>query len=208
MAYPVHFDVQHQERYSRLSTFFRIILAIPHIIWLSLWGIAVEIVVLISWFAILFTGRYPTGLFNFVAAYLSYATRVSCYLMLLTDKFPPFGGGGPGDGYPVQVSVDPSDRLSRLTTFFRLILAIPAYLVAYVLRLLGQLLAVFAWFVILVIGRLPLGLFEVMELPIRYQLRFTSYLFLVTDVYPWFQDETLKDPEPWAGPAGDADLAT
>jgi Domain of unknown function (DUF4389) len=200
MAYPAHFDVQHQERYSRLSTFFRIILAIPHIIWLSLWGIVAEIVVFLSWFAILFTGRYPTGFFNFVAAYVAYATRVSCYLMLLTDKFPPFSGGSPGDGYPVQVSVDHSERLSRLTTFFRLILAIPAYLVAYVLRLLGQLLAVFAWFVILVIGRLPIGLFEVMELPMRYQLRFTSYLFLLTDAYPWFQEETLPEPEPWTGP--------
>ena len=90
--------------------------------------------------------------------------------------------------------------MSRLTTFFRLILAIPAYLVAYVLRILAQLLAVFAWFVILVIGRLPIGLFEVMELPMRYQLRFTSYLFLLTDAYPWFQEETLPEPEPWTGP--------
>jgi len=199
MAYPVHFDVQHQERYSRLSTFFRLILLIPHIIWLSLWGIVVEIVVFLSWFAILFTGRYPNGFFGFVSAYVSYSTRVSCYACILTDKFPPFGGGSPGDGYPVQVSVDHPERLSRLTTFFRLVMAIPAYLVAYGLRLLGQLLAVFAWIVIIVLGRLPQGLFEVMELPQRYQLRFTAYLFLVTDAYPWFQEETLPDPAPWTG---------
>ncbi len=199
MGYPVHFTVEHQERYSRLSTFFRLILAIPHVIWLALWGVVVEFVVFLSWFAILFTGRYPRGFFNFVAGFLSYSTRVSCYLMLLTDRFPPFNGGS-GDSYPVQISIDRPERLSRLTTFFRLILAIPAYLVAYVLRLLGQLLAVFAWFVILAIGRLPKGLFEVMELPMRYQLRFTSYLFLVTGVYPWFQEETLPDPAPWTGP--------
>ena len=54
---------------------------------------------------------------------------------------------------------------------------------------------------IIFIGRLPQGLFEVMELPMRYQLRVTAYLFLVTDAYPWFQDETLPDPEPWTGPA-------
>lgn len=200
MAYPVHFDVAYQERYSRLSTFFRIILAIPHVIWLSLWGIAVEVVIVLSWFAILFTGRYPNGFFGFVAAYLSYLQRVNCYVFLLTDRFPPFGGGSPGDGYPVQVSVDRPERLSRLTTFFRLVLAIPAYMVAYILRALGQLLALFAWIVIVVTGRLPKGLFEVMELPVRYSLRVGAYLFLVTDTYPWFQDETLPDPGPWAGP--------
>jgi hypothetical protein len=204
MAYPVHFDVEHQGRYSRLSTFFRVFLAIPHLIWVLLWGLATEVVVFIAWFAILFTGRYPQGLFNFVAAFLSYSTRVSCYLFLLTDRFPPFTGGASGDGYPVQVSVDWPERLSRLTTFFRLFMAIPAYLVLYVLQLLGRLLAFFAWFVIVIMGRLPKGLFEVMELPQRYQLRVTAYLFLVTDAYPWFQDETLPDPTPWTGPTAES----
>src|SRR6266480_2175786 len=138
MAYPIHFEVEHRERYSRLTTFFRLILAIPHVIFVALWGIVVGLVVLIAWFAILFTGRYPRGLFDFAAAFLSYSTRVNCYVYLLTDAFPPFGGGSSGDGYPVQVSVDWPERLSRLTTFFRLILAIPAYLVLYVLQLLGR----------------------------------------------------------------------
>jgi hypothetical protein len=200
MAYPVRFDVEHQERYSRLTTFFRILLAIPHLIWILIWGIATEFAVIIAWFAILFTGRYPQGLFGFVSAFLSYSTRVSCYLFLLTDRFPPFSGGSPGDGYPVQVSVDWPERLSRLTTLFRLFMAIPAYLVLYVLQLLGRLLAFFAWFVIVIMGRLPKGLFEVMELPQRYQLRVTAYLALVTDAYPWFQEETLPDPAPWTGP--------
>ena len=200
MAYPVHFEVEHQEQYSRLSTFFRLFLLIPQLIVVVLWGIAVEVVVFLAWFAILFTGRYPRGFFNFVTTFLSYSTRVSCYAYLLTDKFPPFSGGSPGDGYPVQVSVDWPESLSRLTTFFRLFIAIPAYLVLYVLQLLGRLLAFFAWFVVLIMGRLPKGLFEVMELPQRYQLRVTAYLFLVTDTYPWFQEETLPDPAPWTGP--------
>ncbi len=200
MAYPVHFEVEHQEQYSRLSTLFRLFLLIPQLIVVVLWGIAAEFLVFLAWFAILFTGRYPDGFFNFVTAFLSYSTRVSCYGYLLTDKFPPFSGGSPGDGYPVQVSVDRPERLSRLTTFFRVFMAIPASVVLYVLQLLGRLLAFFAWFVVLVIGRLPKGLFEVMELPQRYQLRVTAYLLLVTDAYPWFQEETLPDPAPWTGP--------
>ena len=133
MAYPVHFEVEHQERYSRLSTFFRVFLVIPHLIFVLLWGVVAEFLVFLAWFAILFTGRYPRGFFNFVTGFLSYSTRVWCYAYLLTDKFPPFSGGSPGDGYPVQVSVDWPDTLSRLTTFFRLFMAIPAYLVLYVL---------------------------------------------------------------------------
>jgi hypothetical protein len=201
VAYPIHFEVELPDRMSRLTTFFRAILVIPHLIVVLVWGLVAEIAVLLAWFAILFTGRYPQGLFNVAASYLSYITRVNCYLFLLTDRFPPFSGGSPGDGYPVQVSVDRPERSSRLTTFFRIILAIPAYLVVYILQLLGRLLAFFAWFVILVIGRLPKGLFEVMELPMRYQTRVTAYLMLLTDVYPWFQEETLPDPDPWTGPA-------
>ncbi len=108
--------------------------------------------------------------------------------------------GRRGDGYPVQVGIDEPERLSRLTTFFRSIMLIPAYVIVYVLTLLLELLAFVAWFIIVVVGRLPAGLFEVMELPIRYGCRFTAYSSLVTDAYPWFQEETLEDPAPWTGP--------
>ncbi len=201
MGYPIHFGVEYQERYSRLSTFFRLILVIPHIFALFFYGIVAYVCIFLSWFAILFTGRYPRGMFLLVAGFLSYSTRVNGYYYLLTDKFPPFGGGAPGDGYPVQLSVDFPDRLSRLTTFFRSLMAIPAEIVLYFLGLLGAVLAFFAWIVVIILGRLPRGLFELMELPQRYQARVNGYVFLLTDTYPWFQEETREDPEPWAGPA-------
>ena len=53
-------------------------------------------VFLIAWFAILFTGRYPSGMFGFVTGFLRYSTQVTCYQFLLTDRFPPFGGGSSG----------------------------------------------------------------------------------------------------------------
>jgi uncharacterized protein DUF4389 len=202
MGYPIHFSVEYQERYSRLSTFFRVILVIPHLFVLFFYGIVAYICIFLAWFAILFTGRYPGSMFTLVSGFLSYSTRVNCYYLLLTDKFPPFGGGTPGDGHPVQVSVDFPDRLSRLTTFFRSLMAIPAEIVLYFLALLGAVLGFFAWIVILVLGRLPRGLFELMELPQRYQTRVNAYLFLLTDAYPWFQEETAEDPAPWPGAAG------
>ncbi|HYX83761.1 MAG TPA: DUF4389 domain-containing protein [Gaiellales bacterium] len=202
MAYPIHTRIEHVPKQSRLATFFRIFLLIPHGIVLFFYGIASIVVTIISWFVILFIGRLPRGMFNFQVGFLRYNVRVRCYASLLTGRFPPFGAGSVTDGYPVQVDADYPERLSRLTTFFRYFLSIPAYILLYLLTLLEAVMAFFAWWVILFIGRLPEGMFEVMELPQRYNSRVTAYLvLLITDAYPWFQDETEPDPEPWTAPA-------
>ena len=202
MAYPVHYAIRYEERASRLSTFFRLLLLIPHAIVLTLWGIAVFVVVVIAWFAILILGRYPLSLFRFTASFVAYRGRVASYAGLLTDRFPPFSGA-PSDEYPINITVDYPEQLSRLTTFFRAILQIPAYIVNYALGIVAWLMAIAAWFVILVLGRLPEGMFEVMVLPQRYGVRYGAYAFeLVTDRYPWFQSESDPDvPHPsWNEP--------
>jgi hypothetical protein len=64
----VTFEADYVERRSRLTTFFRLLLVIPHLIVLYLWGIVAGIAVVIAWFALLFTARYPRGLYMFVAS--------------------------------------------------------------------------------------------------------------------------------------------
>src|SRR5207253_2100605 len=135
--------------------FFRLLLVIPHMIWLALWGIAVEVAVFIAWFAALFTGRVPEGLHSFIASYVRYMTRVTAYMFLLANPFPPFGGSG---AYPVDARIDPAQAQSRLTVFFRLLLAIPAFLLAYVFRTVNQLVAVLGWFYALALGRMNQGM--------------------------------------------------
>ncbi|MYB41371.1 MAG: DUF4389 domain-containing protein [Chloroflexi bacterium] len=67
------------------------LLAIPHYIVLSVLGVVVLVITVIAWFAILFTGRYPQGMFNFVVGWSRWALRVSAYAFLLvTDRYPPF----------------------------------------------------------------------------------------------------------------------
>ncbi len=88
--YPITFQVQYSERLSRLTTFFRAIMIIPQVIVLYFIGIAVGIVLFISWWAILFMGRYPRWAFDFMAGYLRWSTRVNGYSSFLTDKYPPF----------------------------------------------------------------------------------------------------------------------
>ena len=90
MEYPITVTVSYQEKLSRLTTFFRCFMVIPHLVVLWALGIASSVVAFIAWWAILFTGRYPKWAFKFVAGYVRWYTRVSGYYLLLTDKYPPF----------------------------------------------------------------------------------------------------------------------
>ena len=99
---PVHLIVSDDLERSRVSVFFRLILAIPHLIWLSLWGIVAALAVIANWFATLFAGQSPDALHNFLAAYVRYAIHVGAYLFLAAQPFPEFTGAS---GYPVDVEI-------------------------------------------------------------------------------------------------------
>jgi hypothetical protein len=95
MAYPVTFDVDYPERLSRgwllLKVFFGwAYVGIPHWFVLYFYGIAVGVVIFISFWIILFTGKFPRGLFDFVVGYMRWQNRVNAYLSLLRDEYPPF----------------------------------------------------------------------------------------------------------------------
>jgi hypothetical protein len=182
--HPIRLVVNDDLQRTRLTVFFRIILAIPHILWLYLWGAIAALAVLVAWFAALFTGRVPDGLHVFLATFLRYATHVRAYILLIADPFPGFTGK-PGS-YPIDLEVDPPQPQSRLTVFFRVILAIPALLLTYVLSSLSQLLAIFSWFIALITGRVPEGLRNFAALALRVETQTYGYLLLVTGSYPSF----------------------
>ena len=97
MDYPVTLTVEYPERLSRgwvlMKVFFGwLYVGIPHIIILYFYGIAVGIVTFIAFFAILFTGKYPKGMYDFVVGYMRWSLRVNAYLGLLRDEYPPFSG--------------------------------------------------------------------------------------------------------------------
>jgi hypothetical protein len=92
MDYPVTLTVEFPERLSRLTTFFRIFMIIPHYIVLYFISIAAGVIVFLAWWAILFIGRYPKVFFDFVTWWFRWNTRVLAYYYLLTDKYPPFTG--------------------------------------------------------------------------------------------------------------------
>lgn len=184
MEHAVTLVVTDDLRRNRLTVFFRLLLAIPHYVWLYLWGIAVAIVTLIAWFAALFTKRVPAGLHGFLARYVRYQVHVYSYLVLTADPYPGFGGEE--GSYPVDVRIAPPQEQGRLAVFFRLLLAIPALVVSYVMNYLMGIVAFFGWFACLFLGRMPEGMRNLLAFTIRYHAQTQAYVSLLTAQYPSF----------------------
>jgi ABC-type multidrug transport system fused ATPase/permease subunit len=180
-VHPVGLVVSSDLELSRLTVFFRLLLAIPHFVWLGLWGIVAEIALFIAWVAAVLTGSVPDGLHSFLASYVRYATRVNAYMLLLANPWPPFTSAAP---YPVDARIDPVLPQSRLTVFFRLILAIPAIILSYVFRLVNNIVALLGWFYALIFGRMNEGMRNISAWLFRYEVQTYAYIFLLTGTYP------------------------
>src|SRR5262249_50750078 len=113
---------------NRLTVFFRLLLAIPHLIWFLLWSIGATIVSIVNWFATLAMGRPPRAFHRFLCAYVRYTVHLGGYLSLVANPYPGFVGDA-GE-YPVDIVLpDDPQTQSRWKTLLRLILAIPALII-------------------------------------------------------------------------------
>jgi uncharacterized protein DUF4389 len=180
---PIRLSSDDDLRRSRLTVFFRLPLAVPHFVWLMLWGIAVLFALLASWFVTLVRGRPPAALHRFLAAYLRYQTHVSAFFQLVANPFPGFVGRA--GSYPVDVEIDGPERQNRWVTGFRLLLAFPAFLVTSALGSAAYVAAFLSWFYALVRGRVPRGLRNLGAFQLRYTAQAVGYVYLLTDSYPY-----------------------
>ena len=169
-------------RRSRVTVFFRLLLVVPHFIWLYVWGFAFGAVVAFNWFATLFAGRTQDDVHSFIGRWLRYQTHINAYLFLVANPWPGFSGK-PGS-YPVDLELDPPQRQSRWVTAFRILLVIPAYVFSAVLGTVAQVVALIGWFVCLALGRMPKGIRDLVAYCLRYQAQTYAYLFLLTSRYP------------------------
>ena len=179
-------------RRSRITVFFRLLLALPHLIWVTLWAFAALLAAIVQWFATLIRGTPLAGLHRFISAYIRYRLHVTAYLMLVANPFPGFTGA-PGR-YPLDLEVPGPQRQNRWKTGFRVLLAIPAFLVDAALS--GSLLvaALLTWFYALVKGSAPWGLRNLSAYALRYDAQTNAYLLLVTDSYPHASPLEGEDP--------------
>jgi hypothetical protein len=167
---------------SRLTVFFRLLLSVPHLVWLVLWAIVAVLASIVQWFVTLFRGTPAPALHGFLTRYVRYRLHVYAYLMLVANPFPGFTGS---EGtYPLDLEVEGPRRQNRWKTGFRIILSIPALLVSAALGAALFASAVLTWFYALAKGAAPWGLRNLSAYALRYDAQLFAYAFLITEAYP------------------------
>jgi Domain of unknown function (DUF4389) len=169
-------------RRRRLSVAFRLLLALPQFVVLYVLSLVGALFIFIGWFAALILGRLPEWIAQFLCYFVGYGTRIYAYILLLTDQYPPFQLSAVD--YPVRVELAPG-RLNRLAVLFRLLLVIPAQLLASLMLIGYEVAAFFVWLLVLLLGRVPGSLFDATTALLRYNFRYYAYSWLLTAEYPW-----------------------
>jgi hypothetical protein len=187
--YPIRYEADYVEEQGRWRTFFRLILAIPWYLLGSVYVTAAFIVSFMAWFALLFTGRWPEGLYNFNVGVLRFLARANAFFYLQTQEYPPFAFEEAPE-YPVRLEADPPlESYSRAKVFFRLIVGIPVFFMVYLFSSLIQLLSVIAWFHIVFTNRTAAGTHNALTYGLAYYIRSTAYFLLVTETFPPISDQ-------------------
>jgi Domain of unknown function (DUF4389) len=204
-VYPVRLEVDYPDQHNRVTTFFRVFMVIPiaivstvltngatqtvydrsgQVVRHTSGGIAASLFVA-TMLMILFRQRYPRWWFDFALELARFGTRVGAYLVLLTDQYP-----STVEEQNVHLQIDYPDverDLNRWLPLVKWLLAIPHFLVLFVLSVAAFFAVVIAWFAILFTGRYPRGLFDFVVGVARWGLRVQAYaVLLVTDRYPPF----------------------
>ncbi len=170
------------QKQNRVTVIFRWLMAIPVFFVLLFVGIAASVVAFLGWWAALFTGRLPTWAFDFLTGYVRWTARAQAYTALLTDQYPPFSLDD-DPGYPVRLITRPT-RLNRAAVFFRVILVIPAAIVASVVNSGLGILSFFGWLIAIFTGKLPDSWHEAFTTIVRYYIRYLGYYLMITPEYP------------------------
>jgi uncharacterized protein DUF4389 len=183
----------------RAAVLFRVLLYVPHAIVVSLWSFVVAPTLAIVWLALLIEGRLPEWLHRFMSAFVRYVGQVTAWFFLLSARYPdPLHTRT----HPFAIAIPERPRQPRLVTLFRLVLALPALVLATALRVVLTLAAIPAWFAGLALGRTTAGLQELGAFCLRYEIETIAYALLVTARYP-----RLVPPESRASPASDPPAA-
>lgn len=163
----------------RVTVLFRLFLVIPHIAVAAMYY-AILLATFFGWFAALFLGRNPFQ--RFTVRFLQWDARVSGYVVFLTDKYPPLSVDD-DPWYPVSAHLD-AGRLGRWSVFFRLLLAIPAFIVCALVAGGLEIMVILSWFIVLIMGRLPAPIHGAFAATLRFNLRVYAYFLLVQNRYP------------------------
>lgn len=195
--HPVRLVVRDDLERPRLTVFFRLFLAIPHVLWWMLWAALVVLAAVVAWVAALVTGRVPSALHRFLAAFLRYSTHLGAFVYLVGRRFPGFVGRE--GSYGIDLEIAPAERQSRWKTLFRWLLAIPAFILATALGGVVAVIAFLAWWYALATARMPEGMRNLGASCLRYSAQTYAYALLVTSAYP-YAAPILRERDPGPEP--------
>jgi hypothetical protein len=188
------FEIVHQERYSRGELLLRsflgnLYMVIPHLFLLFFINIGSIILGFISWWAVLFTGKYPRSFFNYQVSVLKWTTRLQARMFNLSDGYPSFGMSAEDKNVILHVAYP--ENLSRglllLRLFFQFIYVLIPHGFCLFFRLIASAFVMFiAWWAVLFTGQYPKGMHEFVVGTLRWSTRVSLYLSFLTDKYPPF----------------------
>lgn len=171
------------ERQARWTVLLRAILVLPNYLVLVALLLVSFPVVVVNWFGALVLGRSPEPLWRFLRGVLRWQARFDAYVYLLTARYPPFSTRD--EPYPVAMVLEgPPQRVRRWAVLFRVVVALPAYVLCVAYGTGAGLLAIVAWACGLLLGRVPRSLHLILATALRYQLRLSAYLAVLTPRYP------------------------
>ncbi len=180
----VSFDIQYTSPRNRLTNAFRLIWAIPHLIIVNVLSRLAQVLALVQWFIVVFTGKRNRGLWDLGRNCLDWEVRANSYAAMLYDTYPNFAFEKKDE--PVEFALDWDDSVNRLSVGLRIFYAIPAILLMLVVGIGALFVIIGTWFAILFTGNQPRGMFDFLVKAERLGARVSAYLYLLTDTYPKF----------------------
>jgi hypothetical protein len=181
----VQYDVTYSESRNRLTTLFRIVLAIPHLVVANLLLRVAQVLAVIQWFIILFTGKRNRGLFDLQNQWLAYGAATFSYVGVMFDRFPPFVTLDGLDD--MRCDLQYAEDANRLTNLVRILWAIPAIIIGTIIVFVGTIVSIISSITIVLTGAHPRGMFDFLVKVHRYAARLNAYLLLMTDTYPKYE---------------------
>jgi hypothetical protein len=184
-VYPARFEISYPSELNRWLPLITWLLVIPHFIALLFVGIGALFVAVYGFFAVLFTGRWPRGAFNYLVGTFRWGYRVVAYFLLMTEAYPPFSLADDSN-YPLRLNIDYPEHVANWRPLVQWLLAIPYLFIAGVLYWLAGVLTIVAFFTVLFTKQIPRGIFELMVPGLRWNLRGNAYAVFMTERYPPF----------------------
>lgn len=183
--YPINISIQHQPEYSRFLPLVKWILLIPQYIVYIFLAIGALFVWFAAFFAVLFTAKYPRGMWDYMVGVQRWGLRINAYAYFATDKYPPYTLQETPEDTVRLYAVYP-EHVDRWRALFSYLVAIPYLFVAYIVSIIGQVCSMVAFFTIIFTKQIPVGLFDWIRKGMMWQTRGSFYAAFMSTLYPPF----------------------